>query len=176
MSNPLEPVWHWYEMTRDALRIALRVVEKKVPKVITKNHTLHAVPASEAASRIKVARQELDNMAVVALVAVFERTLRVYLAQTLLPGLPAKDSFDAAIRDRIKNDIEFWNLSSQLVGDVFKTRVAPDLCGMVKQVIDYRHDVAHGHAAGKPTPGYADPAFVFQRLTRFLEDAQVVNS
>src|SRR5215475_701533 len=111
MNGPLDPVWDWYEMARDSLRIALRVVEKKIAGAITKKHALHGLAPSDAASGIKKAQQELDNMAVVAMVAVFERALREYLANRVLASLGAADSFDQGVRDQVGEDIEFWNIS-----------------------------------------------------------------
>jgi len=174
MSGPLDPVLAWYEMARDSLRIALRVVEKKIPKAITKKHALHGLAPTDAASRIKETEQELKNMAVVAMVAVFERVLREYLADRVVPLLGAVDAFDQGVRDQVAEDIEFWHISARVIDKVFKHRVAGNLCGMIKQIIDYRNEVAHGHVRGKPPPAYADPVTAYQRLNAFLRDGGVI--
>jgi hypothetical protein len=174
MNGPLDPVLDWYEMARDSLRITLRVVKKKITQAIPSKHVLHGVAPSDAASRIKNAQQELKNMALVAMVAVFERTLRDYLTGCIVPHLAAADPFDQGVRDQVAEDIEFWHISARVIDKVFKHRAAGDLCGMIKQIIDYRNQVAHGHVRGKPPPGYADPVTAYERLSAFLRDSGVI--
>jgi hypothetical protein len=174
MSGPLDPVVEWYEMARDSLRVALRVVERAIPKAISQKHVLHGLALSEATSRIRKARQELDNMALVALVAVFERVLREYLTDHVVPHLRAADSFDQGVRDQVTEDIEFWNVSACVIDKLFKHRVAGNLCGMIKQILDYRNQVAQGRVQGTPPPGYAGPATAYKRLHAFLRDGGVI--
>jgi hypothetical protein len=173
MTNPLEPVWQWYQVARDSMRVATRAVNKKAAGIITKKHVFHSLSAGAAMDRLREAEQELNNLAIVGMVAVFDRTLRDHLIQLVLPSLPATDSFRLAIQEQIRDDIDYWNLPSRIIDDLFKKLVPGDLCGMVKQIILYRNDVAHGHVAGKPPPGYADPPLVFQRLTKFLQASQI---
>lgn len=175
MNGPLAPVWAWYEMARDSLRVATRVVEKSIPKAITRKHVLHGLAAGDATSRIRDARYELDNLAVVAMVAVFERTIREYLTIRVLPQLSANDTFDQALREQVVEDIEYWHISSRVIDGLFKHRVDPDLCGRVKQIIDYRNKVAHGHVRGKPPPANMTPASAYERLALFLGNAGVIS-
>lgn len=174
MSGPLEPVLEWYELARDSLRVALRVVKKQITQAVPNKYVLHGVAPSDAASRIKKAQQELKNMALVAMVAVFERVLREYLTEHVVPHLRAADSFDQGVRDQVTEDIEFWNVSACVIDRLFKHRVEGNLCGMIKQIIDYRNKVAHGHVQGTPPPGYADPATAYDRLNDFLRDGGVI--
>src|SRR5687767_5265767 len=122
--NPLEPVWRWYQVARDSMRLALRVIEKKIPGALTKKYSFHALSGAAAGQRFRESQQELNNMANVAMVAVFERTLRDFVAGPVLPRLPDSDDFAKAIQVQIQNDIEFWHVSARLIDEVMRTRVA----------------------------------------------------
>src|SRR5438552_3539259 len=104
MNGPLDPVLEWYEMARDSLRITLRVVKKNLIQAIPNKHVLHGLAPDDAASRIKDAQHELDNMAVVAMVAVFERTVREYLMSRIVPQLAVADPFDQGVREQVAED------------------------------------------------------------------------
>jgi hypothetical protein len=174
MTDPLEPVWRWYETARDSMRVASRVIKKGLPGAVGSRHVFSSLSPGEADQRLKEAQQELDNMMVVAMVAVFERALRDHLETLIVPHLPAADTLTVAIRDQVKDDIEYWHLTARIIDEVYKTRVAGDLCGMVKQIINYRHEIAHGHTRGIPPPAFANPSVTYQRLTRFLRDGGVI--
>jgi hypothetical protein len=65
-------------------------------------------------------------------------------------------------------------LTARVIDEVFKKRIDGNLCGMVKQIINYRHEIAHGHTKGTPPPAFANPSVAYQRLSRFLSDGGVI--
>jgi hypothetical protein len=174
MSNPLEAVLQRYQSAKDSLRILERVVNKAIPGAITSRHVFASLPPVEARQRIKDARIELENWVAVALVAAFERAVRDYLKNLVDPRLSRADPFHETVRKLLLDDIEFWHLSARVVDVVFKDRVAGDLCGMVKQILQHRNDVAHGRWFGKAPPQYARPQKAYDRLTAFLRSGGVI--
>lgn len=173
MANPLDPVMQWYQTTFDCIRVTQRILTNSIPGAVTRKHVFHAKPLAETTSWLDSASEELDRMVVLALTAIFERTLRDYLAQFPQRALPPGDPHHDAIREEMLKDIEFWNISSRVV-EVFPA-VAPNLRGQAKQIIDYRNWVAHGHTLARPAPANIVPAKAYQQLTDFLLQAGVIS-
>jgi hypothetical protein len=109
---------------------------------------------------------------VLALTAIFERTLRDYLVQMPLTAVPPGDPHGDAVREEIVKDIELWNISTR-VTEVFPA-VDPAVRGQVKQIVAYRNWVAHGHSLAKPAPTNVVPVQAHQVLTTFLLQAGVI--
>jgi hypothetical protein len=173
MVNPLDPVMDWYEIAFDSLRVTQRVVDQKIPRALTKRHkSLYGKPAEGCLSLLDSAKDELDRLVVLALTAIFERTLRDHLIQIPLTALPLGDPQRDAVRQEIVKDIEFWNISSRVL-DVFPA-VDRVTVGLVKQVIDYRNWVAHGHSLARPAPSNVIPGKAYQDLTTFLVQAGIL--
>ena len=175
MSNPLEPVWKWYRVIQDTLRVSLRVMKKPtLSDAITHRHVFFGLATADAIEKIREAQDELDNMAVVAMVAVFERAIRDYVLAQVIPLFSPLDELRLALKEQIASDIDFWQLSPILIDKVFKAKVDGDLCGMVKQIVEYRNRVAHGHVKGAKPPKFANASAVFERLSRFLRESGVL--
>jgi hypothetical protein len=154
--------------------VTRRVLEQNIDRAVTDKHCFFALPRTDALRRIRDALTEFDNLTVVAMVAVFERALRDHLSDHITKLLPATPDLLAALRERILDDAEYWNISSCVLDQLFKTAVPSDLCGEVKQIIEWRNQVAHGHVRGKRTPGYAVPSVVYQRLSDFLRASGLI--
>lgn len=172
MSNPLGSVMAWYTIALDSVRVTRRVIERQIAGAVTGKHVFFAQPQADNVAKLEEASRELSRLVVLALVAIFERTLRDYLTQIPAAVLPAGDAHRDAVRAELVKDIEFWNLSSRVL-EVFPA-VDANLRGQVKQAIDYRNWVAHGHSLGKAPPSNVLPEDAHQRLTDFLTQAGVI--
>ena len=174
MDNPLDPVIDWYHTANDSLRITRRVLIQGIPNAVTTKHSSffgHPVPAS--AAKLGSAKNELDRLVVLALTAVFERTLRDHLVQIPRNAIVPGDIVVEAVREQILEDIEYWNISSRVI-DVFQT-VDPAVRGLARQIIDYRNWVAHGRTLTEPAPSNVIPIKAHQNLTEFLKQAGIAN-
>ena len=172
MANPLDPVMEWFRTALDSMRVTQRTLKKELPGAITYRHVFFKQPLTDCTERLQAATEELERLVVLALTAIFERTLRDYLVQMPLIGLPPGDPHGDAVRDEIIKDIEFWNISTR-VTEVFPG-VDPAVRGQVKQIIDYRNWVAHGQTIAKPAPTNVVPVKAYEVLTTFLLQARVI--
>ncbi|MBA4065185.1 MAG: hypothetical protein C0501_16015 [Isosphaera sp.] len=172
MTNPLDPIVTWYTTAKDSMRVTRRAVQKATPGLVAAKYTFHGRDRKANESALDQALEELNRLVVLALTAVFERTLRDHLSALPVVRPGSGDPLADRVRDEVLRDMEFWNISTRVV-EVFTT-VAPALRGEVKQVIDYRNWVAHGRTAVEPPPVAMTPAKAYQRLTAFLTQAKVI--
>lgn len=171
MTNPLDPIIAWYTTANDALRVTRRVIVTGIAGAVTDKHVFDGRPPAENEAALDRAKDELDRLVVLGLVAVFERALWDHLSALPLL-LAAGDPVRERVRAEILKDIEFWNISSRVV-ELFPP-VDPALRGQVKQIIDYRNWVAHGQTQSQPPPIVIPPTVAHQRLTAFLTQAKVI--
>jgi hypothetical protein len=172
MTNPLDGIMAWYTTAHDAHRVTRRVIEKATPKIITKKYVFHGKAQSENEADLDRAIEELNRLVILALTAIFERTLRDHLCALPVIASPSGNPHHDAVRSEILKDVEFWNISSRVL-DLFAT-VDGTLRGEVKQIIDYRNWVAHGRTSAGPPPVVMTPAKAHLRLTAFLTQAKVI--
>jgi hypothetical protein len=170
--NPLDPVKDWYATAYDALRDVRRVVSQAAPGLVTDRHGFFGAALEDNLARLAEALEQLNRVAVLSMGAVFERTLRDHLSAIPTAALPAGDPVRDAVREAVVEDIEFWNFSQRLVG-VFEARVNTDLLGQIRQLIEYRNWVAHGHTLSEPKPLNITPGDAHARLTDFPTQAGV---
>jgi hypothetical protein len=171
MANPLDPVIEWYRTALDSMRVTQRALNQGITGAVTNRHVFFSQALTESTARLKGAKKELEQLVVLALVAIFERTLRDYLVQMPLTSLPPGDPHGDAVRAEIIQDLEFWNIS-RVIG-VFPA-VDSAVRGQVKQIMDYRNWVAHGHTLAKSAPANVVPVKAHQQLTAFLLQAGVI--
>jgi len=171
MANPLDPVMEWFRTAFDSIRVTQRTLTQGLAGAVTNRHVFYGQPLTDCKAQLQAAKEELERLVVLALTAIFERTLRDYLVQMPLTSLPPGDPHGDAVREEIIKDIEFWNISRVL--EVFPV-VDPDVRGRVKQIVDYRNWVAHGHTIAKPAPTNVVPVKAHKDLTTFLVQAGVI--
>ena len=172
-SNPLDRVLKWYRTTLDSIRVTERVVKQRIPRAITNRHaSFKSDEISDNIIALEEAKKELARVVVLALVAVFERTLRDHLKLIPIAALPPGDSQRDAVREAMLDDIEYWNITSRVL-ELFPA-VDANLRGQVKQILEYRNWVAHGHTIGNPPPSNVDPAQAYQRLSAYLTQAGIL--
>jgi hypothetical protein len=169
MANPLDAVMQWYRTALDSLRVTQRTLNQGIAGAVPDKHVFFGQPLADCTSWLDSAKEELERFVVLALTAIFERTLLDYLTQIPQTALPPGDPHRDAVREEMIKDIEFWNISSRVL-EVFPA-VDANVRGQVKQIIDYRNWVAHGHTLAKPAPSNVIPAKAHQQLTDFLVQA-----
>jgi hypothetical protein len=151
------------------MRVTRRVVTQGINGAITDKHVFFFHSPEECESLLDAGDDELRRVVVMALVAIFERTLRDHLTEIPKAAIPPGDPHRDAVRVQLIADIEFWNISSRVL-DVFPA-VAAEVRGEVKQIIEYRNWVAHGHTVAKLAPSNIIPTSAYDRLTKFLDQA-----
>jgi hypothetical protein len=174
LSNPLDTIMDWYDVTLDSLRVTSRVIEREIKNAILEKHTFSADSPASGLSRIESAKQQVADLTVLSLVSLFERTLRDYLSERQQRlSAPGLDDVDARARQQVLEDLEFWKLSDEVM-KIFAGTVGPNLIGQVKQAIDYRNWVAHGRSTNRPPRSNVVPQFAYRALTDFLSQAGIV--
>jgi hypothetical protein len=172
MPNPLDPILAWYATVNDCVRVTRRVIELGVAGAITDQHVFFTQGDQQKQAGLDRAQLELDRLVVLGLVAVFERTLRDHLAALPVIGAPTGVPLHEQVRENIVKDMERWSLSPGVL-ELFAA-VDPTLRGQVKQIVQYRNWVAHGHTLNQPPPVSTNPAKAHRRLTDFLIQAGVI--
>lgn len=170
--NPLDEIWAWYEAARDSLRLALHVVASVPssaipPDIIPKKSIFQSARSDEVTQRLQKARQELDDLAIVALWASFEQQVLDHIEQVVHRTLKQKrkDRLQQRIlQERLKNP-RYWHFEEVL--DLYKAIIDPQLVGDVKQVLQYRNWIAHGRTS--PMPPNIVPRAAYERLKDFLD-------
>ncbi len=172
--NPLDEIWEWYEVTRDSLRLALRLIKTSISSTIPSNVILKIAPESFQSAPLDEVRRKLqqaehkllDDLAIVALWASFEQQVLDHLEQAVQRTLKQKR------RDRLQQRVlqerlakpRYWRFEEVL--DLYKEIIDPQLVGDVKQVLQYRNWVAHGRTSRMP-PNIT-PKAAYERLKDFL--------
>ncbi len=170
--NPLDIIMDWYHSARDSLRVTRRVLDKGIDDAITQRHVFYELSKAESKDRLEKSQRELDNVVVVTLVAVFERTLRDFVVSVLRGALTVADAMVSAIGEEAVQDAEFWHFSERLIR-VFVTVDEADRAN-VKQLIDFRNWFAHGRFLAEAPPVNVVPRVAYQRLTAFLSGAGAI--
>jgi hypothetical protein len=149
------------------------VIDTGIPNAVTAKHVFLTKTQTENETALEHAQEELDRLVVLGLVAIFERTLRDHLSA--LPVVPVVTgiALHDGVRSQIIRDMEFWHIERVLLDTLFAT-VDTGLKGQVKQIIDFRNWVAHGHTLKQPPPTNISPAEAHKRLTDFLQQAGVM--
>ena len=173
MPNPLDPVWEWYQLTLDCLRVTQRTARIGLDRAVTDKHaTLFHRDRDARQQVIQDAKGALGRLAVVDLAAVFERTLRLHLTTALTGFMTGTHPvFGGALQRQVESAAEWWKFE-ELV-DLYPT-IDGGVRGQVKDVIKFRNWAAHGrHATAEPAPSNITPEEAYPRLTAFLTAAGI---
>ncbi|MGH7183953.1 MAG: hypothetical protein ACREJN_18525 [Nitrospiraceae bacterium] len=149
----LDAIRDTYLTLRDCFTVTSLLVSKS-----TKGSTFHETiflgqSPEEAKRRLAMAKTELDDWAIVALVSIFERILFDH------PKSPLRSK---TARERARG------LDKAI--EHFEPRVSSTVFEDVKRLRQYRHWVAHGKRWVE-RPVSADPISSYQRLVDFLGQA-----
>jgi len=172
--NPLDEIWEWYEVTRDSLRLALRLIKTSISSTIPSNVILKIAPESFQSAPLDEVRRKLqqaehkllDDLAIVALWASFEQQLLDHLEQVVKRTLKQKgrNRLQQRVLQECLAELRYWRFEEVL--DLYKEIIDSQLVGDVKQVLQYRNWVAHGRTSRMP-PNII-PRIAYERLKDFL--------
>jgi uncharacterized protein YutE (UPF0331/DUF86 family) len=168
MSNSLDSIIDWYRIASDSMRLASRVVRKRMRSAIKQTYSFAGMNSEDAVAMFDKSQGELDNVVILALVAAFERMLRQHLVNVVATSLTA------GLRETMSDSIERWSFSTQLIPAL--EMVPENLRGEVKQLVNFRDWVAHGHFINVPRPANVRPVDAHRRLTEFLAQAGVIQT
>jgi hypothetical protein len=162
-TNPLDTVKKAYEVSTECFEIAQAVVQQPRANLFT--HSSWPTQAN-AQQDIDQARQEANDLFVLALWAAFERFVITYLQnkgailQHLVPN-----GLAMSVYEHFKEEVEYWKPDEIL--ELLKGIPALDknLIGQARTILRYRNWVAHGKDVHKKPPVKAmAPAYTHQIL------------
>lgn len=163
--NKLQEIMQWYKLTIESQRITLKILNSS-PELVPLDSSLAEYKLSEAKEILLKAENELNDLTVLSLVAVFEQLVIDYLKDLGRKTIKKEEEIlsKSVLKYALKNS-DRWHFKDIL--DIFKSIVSNELVGSVKQVYDYRNWVAHGK---KETTSVTkiDPDLAYDRLSEFL--------
>ncbi|MCL4408019.1 MAG: hypothetical protein M1542_01500 [Thermotogae bacterium] len=163
--NELESVKEWYIISRDSNYEISRLIAES-GSVFSNETIFYTIPVTEIVKDLKIVREEIDDFAILSMVAVFEQKL-VSILEDVYAGIREN-------QEGLKSDLlEFfhekalkrWHFEDIL--ELFKDFVNDELFDQIKSIYKYRNWVAHGKYTEKPTS--LDPITVYEKLSNFLE-------
>lgn len=163
--NKLEEIMEWYKLTIESQRVTLKILNSS-PELVPLDSSLAEYKLSEAKKILLKAENELNDLTVLSLVAVFEQLLLDYLKDLGKETIKKEEEIlsKSVLKYALKNS-DRWHFKDIL--DIFKSILSNELVGSVKQVYDYRNWVAHGK---KETTSITkiDPEVAYDRLNEFI--------
>lgn len=169
----LDDAWKWYQAAKSSLVRMERLAGKYWEELpwtgrLGRDSDLRIAEADDVAAHAELARQPLDDLAIVVMFSVFESVVRDFLADRLNQEI-------GGLREPILREAADDALRGVTEGSFYRRVLAPlkeqgaidaDLVTQVDQVRDYRNWVAHGRR-GSAT-NFVSPYSAYLRLTRFL--------
>lgn len=163
--NKLQEIMQWYKLTIESQRITLKILNSS-PELVPLDSSLAEYRLSEAKEILLKAENELNDLTVLSLVAVFEQLVIDYLKDLGMETIKKEEEIlsKSVLKYALKNS-DRWHFKDIL--DIFKSIISNELVGNVKQVYDYRNWVAHGK---KETTSVTkiDPDVAYDRLSEFI--------
>jgi len=158
LDNPLTPVWEDYLLSKDSIKITLRLAESawqthkpecKPAIQAYQNHLLNHTDLMKHPRRYTLdkIRTEKRNKAlfIIALWAEFERFLINFLFSI---GSVLEEQISSPLGSKLyefyKQKAEYWDIEAILDMLKYSNIVTGRLAGDAKQVHNYRNEVAHG--------------------------------
>lgn len=165
MNTELDKVMDWYEIALDSQKVMKKLI-KKNPEIIPLQSVLAAKELSKTTKLLETSIIELNDLAIVSLVSIFEQPLIEYFKKLIQKQMNPNDEFTNNISHYIIQKAERGRFTEII--DLFKPLVDFKLVGMVKQVYEYRNWVAHGKDS-ITNPASVDPVSAYGRLSEFLK-------
>jgi hypothetical protein len=164
--NPLSPVVATFRLTRHCQRRLAKQYAEDAESV--DDPVFGFESAAEIAARFRAAETELEDMAIVALVGVFQAKVLDHVQSIIDRKVNAQTAtLEKAILAYGLKEPDRWRFAEVL--DLYKTVVDPDTVGLVKQVYGYWNWLAHGRRTIKPINVRLDAAD--ECLSDFLSQA-----
>jgi hypothetical protein len=162
-SNPLNPVLMAYEVSTDCFEIAERAIKKQQTALFA-NFTWPTQP--NAQQDLNQARQEMNDLFVLALWASFERFVITYLQNkgAILQRLEP-NALAMSVYDYFKVEVEYWKPDEILELIKGIPSINKHVIGQARTILRYRNWVAHGKDVQKKPPVKAmAPTYTHQIL------------
>lgn len=160
--SPLDFAWRGYVSAKDALLVTQRAADSRDHRLLLST-TVFA--SGRRRATIALGRQTLDDLAVVALWAEFERFLFEHLRRKARCSKIRPPEFSKRVQTKLTREVEYWRIDDVL--DLYKGAVDPNLIGQAKQVKDFRDWIAHKNPR-KPSPPNIVPTAAYALLTEIV--------
>jgi hypothetical protein len=166
----LQEAWEWYVATLESLqrvvRLAIHWDSLSWDGPLGRDSQLQLVESHILRNEALLARQPLDDLAILVLFSVFESIVREAVFDQAKPDLdrlkhPAMKKAGQDALEAIEEG------SFYRVLEPYKSEGHANLIEQINQIRRYRNWVAHGRR-GKPDTG-VNPRMVFDRLRQFLD-------
>ena len=171
--NQLDPIWKVYEVTKDCLKIAQKIVNRGNEYFLSETEFIGS-SAQESKERITKSRREADDFIIMSLWVAFERIIIFYLhekGRKILEARPA--SFSHELYDKFEKEVEYWKVDDVL--NLFKKDIDPKLIGNAKSIKKHRDWIAHRNPH-RPSPGKVTPEHAYTILVEILSQIQNLQS
>ncbi|MGS1035950.1 hypothetical protein [Burkholderia glumae] len=148
-NNPLAAIFQSYVVAGDCLKVARRVLEAPDDRLspeqktrLGRNTGFIGNTGAEADQALKGAKDQVTDLAILALFATFERVIieRVQLAKERIDGGQPQGYF-GLLSKKFDDAVEYWRFEDIL--DLFENEVDGKTRGDVKQIKGYRDWIAH---------------------------------
>ncbi|MDI6792367.1 MAG: hypothetical protein QME81_05795 [bacterium] len=114
-TNPLDPIWQAYQVTRDCLKIAQKMVKKENYELLNRTQFINA-SQEKAIGWITRSHDESDDFVILSLWAKFERFIIDYIqakGRKILEESPVL--FSQRFYERLEKEVEYWKIDDILV-------------------------------------------------------------
>lgn len=169
MTNPLDEEITAFQTTLEAFKVVRRILDRRTDPV--SNTRFYGLTDTEGHQLLEQAEEQLSKLVAFSLFAVFERTLREHLSNSLVAvstSTTVPPELANSLHGFLQSGTDNWRIDD-VIG-MFQPPVSPVDVANVKGIRTYRHHVAHGAAPPVAIP----PQTVYAQLTDFLTGARLV--
>ncbi|MBN1974359.1 MAG: hypothetical protein JW787_12020 [Sedimentisphaerales bacterium] len=168
--NPLLPIWEFYQITGDCLKVAQRTINRE-NEYFMRDTGFIGKSIEDATDKIVKSRRETEDYVVLSLWIAFERFMFNHVQEAgsiLLEKHPL--SFSQKLFDKLTDAVEYWKVEDVL--DMFKNgMVSTQLIGDAKNIKKYRDWIAHKNPK-KATPSKVTPETAYKILSTLMYEIQ----
>ena len=165
----------WYVISRDS-NYEMSRLAKENKNALSEKTVFYTIPVTEVISSLRIVREEIDDFAILSMVAVFEQKL-LSVVEQIYKNIDSDVQKNFADLSRERELLEFfhkktlkrWHFEDIL--ELFKDFVDRDFLSQIKLIYKYRNWVAHGKYTDQPTS--VDPLTVYEKLSEFLERVRI---
>ena len=173
--NPLIHIKNQYERTLARFQLVEEFVAVGADKIPPDN-AYFGLTLKEVKDETDAIRNYIDNLFVLGLVASFESYAKNRYLETIIDRLNIEEElnpFKKGVYQRLKEFGEKRIRIEEMLKD-YSPLVDETLIGSIREIIDHRHQVAHG--ATPFIDENNEPTLVFEKLTAFLEHSGLLDS
>jgi hypothetical protein len=164
--NPLDPVWKQYEVTKDCMRVAQKTLEASNESFL-RGTGFAGTSYRESTDWIARSQDELDDLTVLSLCAIFERRI-ITIVQRKGRKILEEQPLDLCrqVHSKFVDAVERWRIDD-FIG-LLERYVGKDLSKNTRAIVDYRNWVAHRNPTKRPEKK-TEPKTAYDILTQFLD-------